>query len=1505
MLKVARDVTLARVEADPAKDPAEQGVAATVFRLPLRNPKQAAESRLSETCFEPHQVRDILGQFATSAPECLLFLKNVRNISVYERLPGQSEATRVRYVSIEGLTPAEQLLRNTPKLFGGTTLASGVRRATVRLRIRSDEGLQSWLVHSGLDLTDRAQALAAKFKEIPLGAVALRLMKGDAGCPDALQGRAFCFLPLPVHTGLPVHLQGAFALSSNRRNLWSEDVVAEGVESLDGGSAGAFTKGQWNKNLLAGLLPQLYKELLVLARDEFSCPNSYYRLCWPSVASVQGQSLFSQTARGVLVRAHEDEGAALFWSAGRGSWGSSTGSVLLDSVLQDAAVEAVASRAEEQRTLPSGLDSLCVALGDVGMPGCALPEALLAAFLAADVPVRVTSPELLGSLLKGANLGLGTAELLVCYLLSQSTGGELARRVSGLKIIPLAAHRGKTGRFGTLLTGEESGVKGTPFVVVEKPEYAELLPTYHKLVDLAAMPRFSDLLSTLQHQATNVCRLDASLLLTIGLEQFLPSDWKGRLCAPLASVMPGFEVERSKMCILREPVAMEPLDEGRGGVQPQTLAADKGSGRGKKAKAKGPKKGKPKHRPQRDKVVAPPAAPSPAASAEVLKRLGTFWDLVSDSSRVPHVLKEVAAVGWPVVPTTSGFVVSYAHGVERIALHPDEYAECDRETLEAFSCLLLLPGAREIQTPRGTPRAAVSVSLAQCSDSAGRTLAALVGATHCQSALSPARHEALRAMLIRWQAETGLLAHGRQLLLQLPVFRTLGDHGRFVRIVNEGSSEAFFYAAPASTKPSDDAGELTDWEEMLQSSHGDSLLSLREEAERLILDLAGVTRAPIDAFLSGWAAPRLGDEALPRAFVLQAMHWTGRLKLWGNKRIMAALSKSRVVCFEDGGPRYHCHQFVDPSDGALRQISNAAGLAKGLLAPPADVVDDPHVLATMRAAGMASVLNGATFLAAAKAVAEHRLVEGGLHLCRVLSERYSKLPWSPAQFLEAFSIPFVPALDARQDSGVFPAELQLPATSAVKTLMSHAVKQRASAGGSKMSRRQGGRHQGGSAGGEGGKARGLSRAQIEEILSEELGREDAERRHDVFPFERLYRQGVDMIKSLPRHNLEATARKHEFVPLQKQHTTTLNVNAVTAWTQLLVLPPVFDRAPAQLLARMGCRAINDCLVTARHLRQVCQRFEEVLSAGEQHLVSELSGRTGLQGVVLCCATTISQALWHGPTPQPYRVAPVTHVLSGQRFVVLDEGGVVAASALCLDLADSLTSSTLSVPSYLVNVRSFLAIAGSTSINDVSAARAVQHGHPPTYERDARLASLRNEPDLSDFHLISNSGRVFFGHKLLFALSSEYWHTMLASGLSEASQAVSTIHLPEFMSDDAVDLLMSYVYLGTGLTPTMDVSERSVITICQLLQCSDVYQMTHLKSICEVWLTSNGIIDVFNVTGLLTHALGCNAPQLTAHCHAICREMFAVVSKTEEWDALPEDARASVLATMTRKSKKML
>ena len=73
-----------------------------------------------------------------------------------------------------------------------------------------------------------------------------------------LRGRAFCFLPLPLPTGLPVHANGCFALTSNRRELWAEDADRPTLSHQHA------RKARWNALLCRAALPKLYAHALEL-----------------------------------------------------------------------------------------------------------------------------------------------------------------------------------------------------------------------------------------------------------------------------------------------------------------------------------------------------------------------------------------------------------------------------------------------------------------------------------------------------------------------------------------------------------------------------------------------------------------------------------------------------------------------------------------------------------------------------------------------------------------------------------------------------------------------------------------------------------------------------------------------------------------------------------------------------------------------------------------------------------------------------------------------------------------------------------------------------------------------------------------------------------------------------------------------------------------------------------------------------------------------------------------
>jgi hypothetical protein len=90
---------------------------------------------------------------------------------------------------------------------------------------------------------------------VPWGAVALPL---QTALEQDYVGRSFCFLPLPAGTGLPIHVNGTFELSSNRRDLWfGSDMAGAGKR-----------RAAWNLALLHDLVGPLYADMLAVAACE-------------------------------------------------------------------------------------------------------------------------------------------------------------------------------------------------------------------------------------------------------------------------------------------------------------------------------------------------------------------------------------------------------------------------------------------------------------------------------------------------------------------------------------------------------------------------------------------------------------------------------------------------------------------------------------------------------------------------------------------------------------------------------------------------------------------------------------------------------------------------------------------------------------------------------------------------------------------------------------------------------------------------------------------------------------------------------------------------------------------------------------------------------------------------------------------------------------------------------------------------------------------------------------
>ena len=107
---------------------------------------------------------------------------------------------------------------------------------------------------------------------LPSVGVAMALPTGPKWPTPEIQGHLFCFLPLPMQktslTGLPVHVNGFFALNQNRRyikypNAEQEDQEKKGKNLTDKSLL-------WNKCLVEEAIPKAYATMILEATNEKS-----------------------------------------------------------------------------------------------------------------------------------------------------------------------------------------------------------------------------------------------------------------------------------------------------------------------------------------------------------------------------------------------------------------------------------------------------------------------------------------------------------------------------------------------------------------------------------------------------------------------------------------------------------------------------------------------------------------------------------------------------------------------------------------------------------------------------------------------------------------------------------------------------------------------------------------------------------------------------------------------------------------------------------------------------------------------------------------------------------------------------------------------------------------------------------------------------------------------------------------------------------------------------------
>ncbi|CAL8265839.1 unnamed protein product [Lota lota] len=273
----------------------------TLIKLPFRTKEEAFKSEISTKVYERVNIVGFQNHFMSNSQMCLLFLKNINTVSLQNITENASTPPRddqiqtnfkVSKTIVSSLKIPDQTLKE--QIEAVESLVSVNKKCKeltdchtaqiVQIEQQESGSLTFWLLYNCFGTQQCLKMIhdinkEAKFT-LPVGGIAVPLDKNPntkkwMASNTELIGQAFCFLPLSIQTGLPVNLNGAFAVTSNRKALWARGV-----------------KHDWNKALLQDPAKSAYITVLSVLKNmsENTDLEGYcYYIYWPDREKVTEQ----------------------------------------------------------------------------------------------------------------------------------------------------------------------------------------------------------------------------------------------------------------------------------------------------------------------------------------------------------------------------------------------------------------------------------------------------------------------------------------------------------------------------------------------------------------------------------------------------------------------------------------------------------------------------------------------------------------------------------------------------------------------------------------------------------------------------------------------------------------------------------------------------------------------------------------------------------------------------------------------------------------------------------------------------------------------------------------------------------------------------------------------------------------------------------------------------------------------------------------------------------------
>ena len=261
----------------------------SLFRFPLRSTYNLLKlskivKDLSQDTLNSSRMQVLLDNWAPKMKAAMFFLNNVRELKFFVIEENSRSLHMLYHYSISVSVSAQErcdLLRQKLSAF---TEQRGCEPYIVMYpltvndlsssgSISEKKNRERWIIQQGIgDMMKPNQTWAFVRNVKPRHGIAAPLDIANPSSKsqfhsrrEGFRGQVFCFLPLPICSNLPVHINGHFILNSTRRQLWH----STNPDEEDGYTV-------WNKSLLSAIASS-YAIFLEKARQYFA-DNEYSKL---------------------------------------------------------------------------------------------------------------------------------------------------------------------------------------------------------------------------------------------------------------------------------------------------------------------------------------------------------------------------------------------------------------------------------------------------------------------------------------------------------------------------------------------------------------------------------------------------------------------------------------------------------------------------------------------------------------------------------------------------------------------------------------------------------------------------------------------------------------------------------------------------------------------------------------------------------------------------------------------------------------------------------------------------------------------------------------------------------------------------------------------------------------------------------------------------------------------------------------------------------------------------